>query len=198
MKYLLTPYNNGFEHFAWWANAFNEHELNWLQQKAFDSNNQAKVGDGSEGGGLVLEARRTKISWLGISDETNWVYERLAHVVSSLNSQFFKFDLTGFGEDLQLTNYHENEQGMYNWHVDFGNNYNTPSRKLSLVLQLSDPSEYEGGNLEIQPFNSEVIKIKKQRGLVTCFPSWTLHQVTPVIKGARQSLVAWINGPSFK
>jgi len=44
----------------------------------------------------------------------------------------------------------------------------------------------------------ESTAIKKQRGLIVAFPAWTLHRVTPVVKGSRQSLVAWISGPAFK
>jgi PKHD-type hydroxylase len=71
------------------------------------------------------------------------------------------------------------------------------SRKLSIVLQLSDPSEYEGGELQILT-RKEPTSMQKKRGLITVFPAWTLHQVTPVIKGTRQTLVAWISGPAFK
>ena len=113
-----------------------------------------------------------------------------------MNSQFYKFELTGFGEALQLTNYDHSEQGMYGWHQDYGS-VGGPSRKLSLVLQLTDPSEYEGGNLQIMT-SGEPINVHKQRGLVTVFPSYTVHQVTPVTQGSRQSLVAWITGPEFR
>ena len=71
------------------------------------------------------------------------------------------------------------------------------SRKLSMVLQLSDPSEYEGGELQILT-SKEPTSMQKKRGIITVFPAWTLHQVTPVIKGTRQTLVAWISGPAFK
>jgi PKHD-type hydroxylase len=64
------------------------------------------------------------------------------------------------------------------------------------VLQLTDPSEYEGGNLQV--CDGTIHNVRKQRGLVAAFPSYTLHQVTPVTKGSRQSLVAWITGPSFR
>ena len=196
MQYLLTPYNKKTEPFAWWDGAFSEEELNWLQQKAKESKELAQVGAGV-GGAVVPDVRRSELNWLRCNNETQWVFERLAHVASSLNSQFFFFDLTGFGEAIQLTNYDEKYNGMYGWHVDFGSNPTAPSRKLSLVLQLSDPVDYEGGVLELRPASEEVVKMRKQRGLVVAFPSWTLHQVTPVIKGNRQSLVSWITGPSF-
>jgi PKHD-type hydroxylase len=84
---------------------------------------------------------------------------------------------------------------MYKWHQDFGGS--GASRKLSVVLQLSDPSEYEGGELQILT-SGQAISIQKKRGLITVFPAWTLHQVTPVVKGTRQTLVTWISGPQFK
>lgn len=196
MEYVLTPYSKKREPFAWWENAFSEEELNWLQKKARESVQQAQVGGGSEGA-LDTSIRRSEINWLSCTNENRWVFSRLAHIVSSLNAQFFFFDLTGFGEQLQLTNYNSEDNGMYGWHVDFGSDAGSPSRKLSLVLQLSDPVDYEGGVLEIQPFGKDVLKMRKQRGLIICFPSWTLHQVTPVTLGSRQSLVSWITGPTF-
>lgn len=194
MIYNLTPYSTKLEPFAWWENAFSEQEINYLQNKTRQASTAAGVGDGA----VVNQIRRSEVEWLHNIEENRWVYDRLAHVVSSLNAQFFNFDLTGFGEAIQLTNYDESNNGMYGWHVDFGNNPTSPSRKLSIVLQLSDPVEYEGGVLEIQPHGSEVYKMRKQKGLIVAFPSWTLHQVTPVTKGNRQSLVSWITGPSFK
>jgi PKHD-type hydroxylase len=71
------------------------------------------------------------------------------------------------------------------------------SRKLSLVLQLTDPSEYEGGNLQVL-IGSEPLNVEKRRGLICAFPSFTIHQVTEVTKGSRQSLVVWLSGPPFK
>lgn len=195
MQYLLTPYSEAVEPWVWWENAFNENELNWLQEKAINAEIRANVG-GNPPKEELDKIRKSNITWLENNQETRWVYERLAHVVSSLNSQFYRFDLTGFGEQLQLTNYDGTENGMYGWHQDYGGNRRT-SRKLSLVLQLTDPAQYEGGNLQILT-SGEPQNVRKQRGLIAAFPSYQLHQVTPVTSGSRQSLVAWISGPSFK
>lgn len=193
MQYVLTPYSESVQPFAWWEDAFTEQELNWLQDKAKKAGQDAEVG-GPVGLSVNKNIRRSQISWMPNSSETEWVFRKLAHVASSLNSQFFRFDLTGFGEALQLTNYDQSEHGMYGWHQDYNA---TISRKLSLVLQLSDPSEYEGGNLQIM-VGGEPANTRKQRGLIVAFPAYTVHQVTPVTKGNRQSLVAWVSGPAFK
>ena len=194
MQHLLTPYTRKIEPFAWWDDAFTCEQLDWLQQKAKEATESAQVGGGS-GGEVNDKIRRSELSWLNKDPECAWVFERLAHVAASLNADYFGFELTGFGEAIQLTNYHEARQGTYTWHQDF----RSPgtSRKLSMVLQLSNPSDYEGGELQILT-SREPTSIKKQRGLITVFPAWTLHQVTPVVKGTRQTLVTWISGPAFK
>lgn len=195
MQYLLTPYSEFIEPWVWWDGAFTEQELDWLQQQAVRADQKAQVGGNPQGEDLA-KIRRSNVSWMSNTPETKWVFEKLAHVASSLNSQFYRFDLTGFGESLQLTNYDQSEHGMYGWHQDYGGNRSV-SRKLSLVLQLSDPSQYEGGNLQVMT-GGEPVNVRKQRGLIAAFPSYVLHQVTPVTQGSRQSLVAWVSGPAFK
>ena len=193
MQYVITPHAQRTEPFVWWEGAFTEQELNWLRDKAKVAEEKAQVGGG--GGGVVNnEIRRSQITWLPNSPEAEWVFSKLADVAAKLNAQYYDFDLIGFGEPLQLTHYDQSEHGMYGWHQDYGMGV---SRKLSMVVQLTDPSEYEGGNLQIltgpNPQN-----VRKQRGLIAVFPSFILHQVTPVTQGNRQSLVAWVSGPRFK
>ena len=195
MQHMLTPYSMPVEPFAWWEGAFSDQELNWLQEQAVKADTQAQVG-GSPTAEELAKIRRSQVSWLNKTPDTAWVFEKLAHVASSLNAQFYRFDLTGFSEALQMTNYTQEYQGMYGWHVDYGGKL-ISSRKLSLVLQLTDPSQYEGGNLQIMT-SAEPVNVRKQRGLIVAFPSYVLHQVTPVTSGSRQSLVTWVSGPAFK
>lgn len=193
MEYMLTPWTKGIEPFLWWENAFTNSELDWLQQKAKEAQAKAFTGDSFEKENKEL--RRTKLNWLNCCSENNWIFEKLANVVQELNAKFYNFQLTGFGEAIQLTNYLSEDKGTYGWHQDFGSM--GPSRKLSVVMQLTDPSEYMGGCLELKT-RKETTKIQAQRGLITIFPAWTLHQVTPVTQGSRQSLVAWVSGEPFK
>ena len=74
---------------------------------------------------------------------------------------------------------------------------NSNARKLSLVVQLSDPEDYEGGDLEIYT-GHEPLVVKKKKGMTAFFPSYQLHGVTPVTKGTRYSLVVWVHGPAFR
>ena len=193
MQHMLTPYATNIEPFVWWEGGFTEQELDWLQERAIKAVERAQVG-GNPTGDDLAKIRRSQVSWLNKDQDTAWVFQKLGHIASSLNAQYYRFDLTGFGEPIQLTNYDQSEQGMYGWHQDYNAKV---SRKLSLVLQLTDPSQYEGGNLQVMT-GGEPQTVRKQRGLVAAFPSYVLHQVTPVTNGNRQSLVAWVSGPAFK
>ena len=163
-----------------------------MQDAARSATDKGSVGGSPEIQGINYNVRNSEISWLHFSNESRWVFDKLSEVANKLNSQYYRFDISGLGESLQLTNY--STEGKYGWHVDYGS---TISRKLSLVLQLTEPSEYEGGNLQVFT-GGEPMTVRRSRGLIAAFPSYTLHQVSPVIKGSRQSLVAWFSGPSFR
>lgn len=189
--YLISSRAREKVPYVWWRDVFSSEELDKLQEAAAKATQEAMVA------GDVVETsiRRSKVKFITPSEEWNWVFKRLADLVARVNLDYYGFDITGFDEGLQLTTYESTDVGAYGWHQDFGGN-GSP-RKLSLVLQLSDPLEYEGGGLELLR-SKNPIAVEKERGLITIFPSWTLHQVSPVTEGTRQSLVAWISGPDFK
>lgn len=138
--------------------------------------------------------RDSHIAWLYASDGMEWAYRRLTDIVLDLNSQFFKFELSGFVEGFQFTRY-DAPGGKYDMHID--KIYKGNIRKLSITVQLSDPADYEGGELVIQN-GTKPDPMTKEQGRLIAFPSYTLHGVQPVTKGTRYSLVAWITGPAFK
>jgi PKHD-type hydroxylase len=144
--------------------------------------------------------RRSKVSWLK-QDDIPWLYEKLEFIAQQLNGQFFGFDLWGFDEDIQYTEYHAEDEGFYDWHQDhftsIENNIDLRRpRKLSLTIQLSDAKDYEGGELLIN--NGRIQETPKGQGTAIAFPSWQVHKVNPVTKGTRRSLVVWICGPHFR
>lgn len=177
--------------YCYWDGAFSPEELDTLMRMAASAGQSATVGDGD----VVDSIRRSTVSWLPDDDQYGWVYARLTDVVSRINAENYRFDLTGWGEQIQLANYDSEQKGCYEWHQDFGSD--RASRKMSLVMQLTGPENYEGGNLEIMT-SCNPVRVEKRRGLIALFPSYTLHRVTPVTEGSRQSLVAWITGPAFK
>ena len=189
--YHIKPFSNAYPPFINWDDAFNSEELDHIQNLAKKASIEGKVGDNAQ---VVDSIRRSKISWIQDTEDNIFIFDRLANVVNQINADYYHFSLHSFAESIQLTNYDFSEQGHYSWHQDIGHAH---SRKLSLVLQLSDPKEYEGGNLQIL-IKSEPETIRKQRGGITVFPSWALHRVTPVVSGNRQTLVAWVTGERFK
>lgn len=179
------------EDWAWFKDAFSTQELDSI----INIGNDAELERGITGSGYDSKFRESYVHFMFPNEYTGWIFERLTGVLNNINEQFFKFDLTGFEQGLQFTRY-EAPAGHYDWHIDRGLR-NVGVRKMSLTLQLNDPSDYEGGELELR-FGKDPIKPPTERGMITFFPSYVLHRVTPVTKGTRYSLVAWISGPPFK
>jgi len=138
--------------------------------------------------------RVTRTAWINPGPDTAWLFQRLQQVAVALNNGAFQFDLHGFSEAFQYTVYHGDEGGHYGWHVDQGT---VPPRKLSLSLQLSNDGDYDGCDLEFLPGHAAETA-PRTRGTVIAFPSYLLHRVTPVTRGTRKSLVAWVTGPKFR
>ena len=138
--------------------------------------------------------RKSKISWITPTHENNWIYKRLTDVIKHINEHYFKFDLYGLGDAIQFTEYSAPD-GVYNKHVDKSLNQNC--RKLSITVQLSDPTTYEGGDLEVYLSDAPQILLNSL-GTANFFPSYVMHKVTPVTKGKRFTVVTWLVGPYFK
>jgi PKHD-type hydroxylase len=138
--------------------------------------------------------RECDISWLYSVDDLEWAFRRVTDIITSLNDQFFKFDLFGLHEGFQFTKYTAPGE-HYGAHVD--RIVNGTVRKLSFTLQLSDPADYDGGELQLMNSKKPTIASREQ-GYVMVFPSYTLHEVTPVTRGTRYSLVSWVTGKPFK
>lgn len=197
--YMLPPAVNMKEHqYAYWDGAFSEEEIQKIIEIGDKSIDKAEPYIYSENGESTLDstARSCSINWLHHNDETNFLYSKLGWVAQQLNSKYFDFDIWGFCESLQYTIYDGTNNDHYTWHMDLGSTKSSP-RKLSLILQLSDPNEYEGGDLEFF-FHNESTKTIKRKGFIYVFPSYIMHRVLPVTSGIRKTLVVWLGGPNFK
>jgi PKHD-type hydroxylase len=157
----------------------------------------------------IQKLRNSHIVWMN----DKWIYKEIIPYVMEANKKAnWNFNLD-WSENCQFTKYSSGQ--YYGWHSDaWVVPYNKPDflnqhgkiRKLSVTCSLSDPSEYEGGELEFN-FNDPE-KNKKQnirkcteilpRGSIVVFPSFVWHRVCPVKKGTRYSLVIWNLGYPYK
>lgn len=182
--------------FAVWQGGFTAQELDAIVQHGEKQRHQKATIDGAGRPDVAEQIRVTRLSWIPHDPETAWLYDRLWRIGYHLNLNTWRFDLTAIAETLQYTIYESAEAAHYDWHVDHITTAPMP-RKLSLVLQLSEPTDYQGCALEIRAgHNIEVAP--KERGAVIAFPAYVLHRVTPIGSGRRASLVSWISGPMLR
>ncbi len=135
--------------------------------------------------------RSSNVSYL-LHDETNrWLYEKISEEIQQVNTNAYHFELSGI-EAIQLAVYNIGDH--YDWHTDLGEGDNS-TRKLSLSIQLTAADEYDGGELE---FMKTVETASKKQGAIIFFPAFLHHRVTPITRGQRYSLVAWVHGNAFK
>lgn len=148
-----------------------------------------------KGDGYDESIRISEVSWIKDKEITEliWKYIMMA------NTEAFGFNIVRNDIDIQYTKYSGDKKSFYGWHRDneYINN-KMVDRKLSIIIQLTDPEEYEGGEFEMK-IDKDTISISgfEKKGSILVFPSFMEHQVKPTTKGVRNSLVSWIEGPHF-
>ena len=151
------------------------------------------------GGKEFQEYRNSSIKWIPYNHASSGLYDILCNYVYEANNSYWNFSIPFSSDNIQYTEYYGSNKGKYDWHVD---TIDKVHRKLSIVIQLSNPKEYEGGDLEIYNYSpgekNIITKIRRKKGHIIVFPSYLFHRVTPVTKGIRKSLVWWVGGTSFR
>jgi len=181
--------------------------------KKFDTSIQPSllVGDFSN-----THIRSSQNTWINTS---HWIGGWLWYYVSKINNANFLYDITDIDNGtLQYTHYKEGQ--FYSWHSDTAlDTYHKPQvrfastvgrgqeemiqtgeyvRKLSFTLQLSEPTDYRGGEVEFLDSEGQRFLAPKQRGTMIVFDSRTRHRVRKVKEGLRKSIVGWVVGPRWK
>jgi PKHD-type hydroxylase len=164
---------------------------------------------GKESNGVAH--RKCGMKWV---DPSSWIGPFLWKYIQQTNDRMFQYDIT----DTHMTEIHQLEYRpghYYHWHIDDDINvqlqYAQPTRsvvrsevteyvrKLSFTLQLTDPGEYTGGDVQIfHDICRELFTIPKERGTLCIFDSRTRHRVKPIKTGKRFVLVGWVIGPRWK
>jgi len=195
LKWELNQRKN--EAYVWYDNLFDEDELKKIQSHSKDKDlsvsNITGVGLNNK---KNTNVRKSDTRFLLPEKQlNNFVFEKIGDLINEANNTWFNFRLDHL-ENLQYTVYKSNQKQFYKSHVDtILDNFSNTTRKLSFSLLLND--NYEGGDLNLY-YSSHPTTVEKKRGRIYFFPSYVLHEVTPVTKGTRQSLVGWVRGPHFQ
>ena len=170
---------------------------------------------------LDEDIRKSKNTWI---PTTHWITGWLWHYVQVANRNNFLYDISFIeSESMQYARYGVGE--YYHWHSDTSipvqykpqiqisatesttdDNYlkervaikNELVRKISFSLQLSDPDDYEGGNIQFIDESDKSYIAPRQKGSLIIFDSRTKHRVCKVKSGVRKSIVGWVVGPRWK
>ena len=175
--------------YCWLPNGFTNEELMWLD----NLKNLYPYDRSSVDPSMATEKRKSRIRYIPHDERSYWVYDKLKPLIEESNKTTWNFDLYSIIDSLQHSEYLVNDYcGL---HMDIGPGTN--HRKISVIVQLSDPSEYEGGDLTLWS-EDKFVSLPKEKGCVFIFPSFLLHRVTPVTRGMRKSLVIYAGGGSYK
>jgi len=157
---------------------------------------KAQVGNKkNDKGAYDTKKRITTISWIPFKAMTE-MYKIIEQSMLQANGNHFGYDGMQLSEYAQFTEYPKG--GFYDWHMDADVNgvYEQPVRKISMTILLSNPSEFEGGDLEFMTPGNKPPQLLQGQAIFFC--SLIRHRVSKVKKGIRRSLVQWFGGPPFK
>lgn len=190
MAFGVMKYAAPLQCYAIWRDGFTPEEIDRITfLEPHIQFNSGKVGQNAD----QKDIRDSDVAWLRPDQNTSWIFERIAGIVSRVNYDHFMYDIEGF-DSIQYTKYAHNQHYTWHWDVSFGwENY---QRKISVVMLLDDPDDYEGGEFEICNNGNldDIQSIKPKKGDIVFFASWMPHRVKPVISGSRRSLVTWVQG----
>jgi PKHD-type hydroxylase len=190
-----------------WTSAFSKEACEDIINKCHGLQiEQARIGSGvsndnfnNPSDSLVdFDIRRTRVAWVpeqGFSE----LYFFINSFSKKINRDCFGFDISHGVHEVQFASYDSKQLGHYDWHQDvFFKSSKAYDRKLTLILQLSDPETYEGGEFEFRGCDHMDPALFKPQGSVLVFPAFTHHRITNVTEGMRYSITAWIEGPKWK
>ena len=179
---------------SWIDTCIPEELIDLIAKETIIFSDEARISEVSNG--VNFNIRDSKNTWIR---EESWVSGLCMSYVLKANRENWQYDIQGFdGNTMQYTVY--NSGDYYNWHQDSGVEAMNAGicRKLSVVVQLSDPHEYEGGEVQMMSEDGTPYIVPKKRGTVIMFDSRSRHRVRKVHSGVRRSLVGWVVGPRWK
>jgi len=190
----VNKYIGDYTCYAHWNKAFTEEEVEKIREiEELQTFQQGTVGNYRDQDELK-KARDSEVFFINHDENTNWLYQKVSYLIGTANKDHFLFNVDDFGP-MQYTKY--KVDGHYTWHWDVFFGWQQKVRKMSIVIMLNDPDDYEGGEFEIVNNGNldDIKKFKPLKGDAIFFASWMPHRVLPVSSGERNTLVTWVTGP---
>ena len=197
IAYTYPIIENDPQNYYYFEDGFSKEELKKIEKGVA----RLPLNTATTVGGLNIDTRTSRVKWVPQENNWAWLYEKLADYALQANDSLWNFNLHTLPEQIQYTEYLGSKNGKYEWHQDIGPGM-LSWRKVSITVQLSEPGEYEGGDLQVfqggEYKEQNFINAPRKAGCVFIFPSYMLHRVTPVTKGIRKSFVLWSGGGHYK
>jgi PKHD-type hydroxylase len=188
---------NDSQNFYWYKQGFTKEELDKIYNDVAQLPFEKATILGENNTEAIKAIRSSSIKWIPKNQNWQWLYDKLMNMALEANNSLWHFDLISVDEKIQYTEYYDTADGHYTWHQDIGGG-SASKRKISITVQLSDPEEYEGGDLEMWQGGEAIVKSERGAGVVFIFPSYMMHRVTKVTKGTRRSFVLWVGGQHYR
>jgi len=186
----VTPVFRNLSHYYYYDKGFTPQDCENIIENFSNCCTQPATVFGNE---TKNETRRTNLAWIPRNKTTEWIYDKMFYMAKDANTSMFNFDITSLCDKIQFACYDGDDGGVYRRHMDMGASDIYACRKLSIAVQLSKPEDYGGGKLKINSYYSP-----QSQGASCVFPSYIEHEVEPVTRGKRYSLVLWFYGPHFR
>ena len=184
---------------AIWKNLFTPKECDSIIERAYQNEfEDSTVGNPIYGGQKINhDYRKSRIQWMG-RDRFDDVFDKLWKSTIEVNQEYFGFHID-FLPSLQFTEYDESYAGEFKHHNDMiWMTEHDRHRKLSCIIHLTDPNEFEGCQLNMECESQDFPLKDTTRGTVVWFHALATHWVTPITKGRRNSVVCWFEGPQWR
>lgn len=171
-----------------------QHIDDTIIDRILNLSNEVDWEEGHTASGLNSDMRSVDLIRFSVHRHA-WLAGILMYI-AKIENRNFGYDISTIGQ-IELLKYKEG--GKYEMHQDVGWFEYPFQRKLTMIVQLSDSDDYEGGDLIFRDDSTEEVTDRiRDKGSIIIFPSMMHHTITPVTKGERLSLVTWIEGPAWR
>jgi hypothetical protein len=137
--------------------------------------------------GYNLSSRRT--GYYSLVETTDEIKNLLLPKLS-------KYGVIGLATNFTILRYEKGQE--FKKHRDSGVHENIKKRYKTLIIQLSNFDDYDGGELVVWDNNDETETIcDKDIGNMILFPSKLLHQAKPVTSGTRYAMTFFLTDDHF-